>query len=181
MTLASLAGCGRSRAVLELADSDEGHLWAKADGPLGRGFCLTLVRGLRPVKVARAIGGKSHETVYWAQLVGPGDGEEGGGRYFLGLAGFDDWTLILEDGGDGGLGMDTAIVGPLSEGRSVLAYRGDAMGRGNRRTYRDGRLETDVMDHTSTAISYLEGQIGFKLTGALLESKTYLLVTVPKV
>jgi hypothetical protein len=166
--------------MVEAASSDEGHLWARADGPLGRGFCLTLVGGLRPVKVVRAIGGKSHETVFWAQLVGPGDGEENGGRYFLGLAGFDDWTLILEDG-DGGLGMDSAIVGPLSEGRSVLTYRGDGTGRGNRRTYRDGRLATDVMDHTSTAITYIEQQIGIKLTGALLESKTYLLVTVPKV
>lgn len=139
-----------------------------------------MVRGLRPVEVVRAIGGVSHEMVFWRQLVGPGDGEEDGARYFLGLANLGSWTLVLEDGA-GGLGMDTGIAGPLSEGTEVVAYRGDAAGLGSRRSYRDGRLETDVMDHTETAITYIEGQARIKLTGTLLEQKRYLLVTVPKV
>ncbi len=176
----SLAGCGESQTVLEVGGSDERHLWAGADGPLGRGFCLTMVRGRRPDVVVRAIGGKNEQRVRWAQVVGPGDGEQDTGRYLLGIAGFGRWTLLMEDG-SGGLGMDAAIAGPLSEGTTVVAYRGDATGNGSRRGYRDGRIEVDVTDHTETAITYIEGQTGIQLTGALLARKEYLLVTVPKV
>lgn len=138
VTLAALGGCGESRAILEVASSDQQHLWARTNGPLGRGFCLTMVRGRRPNAVVRAIGGKSYQTVLWAQVVGPGDGERGDERYFLGIAGFGRWTMLLEDGPGGGLGMAETIAGRLSDGTDVVAYRGDATGRGTRRSYRTG-------------------------------------------
>ncbi len=162
------------------SNGDQLYLWASSQGPLGRGFCLTLVRGLRPSRVVPAIGGTGHETVFWSQLVGPGDGETAGGRYFAGVANLGGWTLLLEDGA-GGLGMDSAIVEPLSAGTEVVAYRCDATRQGPLRVYRDGRLETDVTDPIETAITYIEARTRIKLTGELLEAKTYLLVTVPKV
>jgi hypothetical protein len=176
-----LAGCEKAVTAERVSvNRDQQHLWASAGGPLGRGFCLTLVHGMRPSLVVPAIGGKSHEMVFWAQAVGPGDGEEGGGRYFVGIADLGTWTLLLEDGG-GGLGMDTAIMERLSARTEVVAYRCDLTRNGSLRAYRDGRLETDVMEPTETAITSVEAWTGITLTGVLLESKRYLLVTVPKV
>nr|WP_232344804.1 DUF6461 domain-containing protein [Actinoplanes awajinensis] len=182
-----MSGCAPSEAALPLRDDDDGYRWASPSGPLGRGFCLTLVRGRRPSQVVPVIGGKSFEWVDWAQLVGPGDGEEGGSRYFAGIAYLGDWTVILED--RGGLGMDGLIAGPLSAGTEVVAYQCGADRHAHTRIYRDGRIEldqntaeqgADVTDPTEAAITFVESQVGFKLTGALLESKRYLLVTVPK-
>ncbi|AEV81031.1 hypothetical protein ACWT_0017 [Actinoplanes sp. SE50] len=167
--------------ALQPVSGDQGHLWAAADGPLGRGFCLTLVRGRKPVQVVRTVGGKAHEMVYWRQLVGPGDGEAAGRRYFVGMARLSHWTLILQDGDfDGGLGMDPAIAGRLAAGTDVVVCRCDRAGRGRVRTYRDGVVGTDVTDHTEEAIRLVEKRAGIRLTGALLEQKRYLLVTVPK-
>jgi hypothetical protein len=175
-----LAGCEQAvMAERAVVASDDRHLWAGPDGPLGRGFCLTLVRGLRPSLVVPAIGGKSHEMVFWAQIVGPGDGEKGSRRYFTGIANLGRWTLLLEDG-DGGLGMDTVLMERLSAETEVVAYRCDTTRKGPLRVYRDGRLETDVTDPTETAITSIEAWTGIALTGAMLESKRYLLVTVPK-
>ncbi|WP_436525070.1 DUF6461 domain-containing protein [Actinoplanes sp. HUAS TT8] len=181
VALMPLAGCDSSSgATFQAVQRDNGHAWVSPDGPLGRGFCLTLVRGRRVSAVLKLIGGTSLLVVPWVQLVGPGDGELNGGRYFLGITGLGRWTLLLEDG-DGGLGMDTEIAGPLSARTDVVVYRGDASGRGTRRTYKNGKINEDVTDHTETAITHIEGQIGMRLTGALLERKKYSLVTVPKV
>ncbi|MFI1992474.1 DUF6461 domain-containing protein [Actinoplanes sp. NPDC020271] len=151
-----------------------------AGGPLGRGFCLTMVSGLRSEAAVKAIGGTISEQVTWPQVVGPGDGEENAARYFLGVSGFGRWTMLLEDG-PGGLGMNEDIAGPLSTGRTVVAYRGDGGGRGTRRVYERGRLVTDVTDHTETAITWIEKKTRLKLSGAVLSKKLFLLVTVPKV
>ena len=99
------------------------------DSGLDAGFCFTLVADLKPYQVIERLGGKELERVEWHQLVGPGDGEvDASRRYFVGLARIGDWTLIVEDAGE--LGVTEEIVRPLSEGRSVLAYRSDATGRG---------------------------------------------------
>ncbi|GAA2844396.1 hypothetical protein Acy02nite_45360 [Actinoplanes cyaneus] len=188
VVLAPLAGCGKSRAGLasqsrtNLTDtsSDQGHLWVGPDGPLARGFCLTMVSGLSPEAAVKAIGGTISEQVTWPQVVGPGDGEENAARYFLGVSGFGRWTMLLEDG-PGSLGMTEAIAEPLSKGRTVVAYRGNAAGRGTRRLYERGRLKTEVADHTETAITFIEKKTRLKLSGAILAKKDFLLVTVPKV
>jgi hypothetical protein len=104
-------------------------IWPLRDADLAAGFCFTLVQNLKPAEVIKRLGGKELERVEWHQLVGPGDGEvDDSRRYFIGLARLGDWTLIAEDAGD--LGVTPDIVGPLSAGRSVLAFHSDATGRG---------------------------------------------------
>ncbi|MEV6342085.1 DUF6461 domain-containing protein [Actinoplanes sp. NPDC051851] len=209
--LASLAGCGEAQAVEPEPSGAEGaaHVWAAQDGQLGRGFCLTLVKGRTPAEVTERLGATGDERVLWAQIVGPGDGErDGTGRFFAGLANLGTWTLIVEDAG--GLGMAGNLVAPLSAETEVVAYRCDADRRGQLRVYRDGELEldfdsaypekwggsrpgdyvtamseagliggTNVMDPTEAALTFVEGRIGLSLSGALLAERTYLLVTVP--
>ncbi|MEU4557291.1 DUF6461 domain-containing protein [Actinoplanes sp. NPDC023936] len=133
LTLTGLAGCADAKAVVP--DSSASAMpsadlrWPLRDPDLAAGFCFTLVQNLTPKQVIDRLGGRELERVKWEQLVGPGDGEAGTTqRYFVGLARIGDWTLIAEDAGD--LGVTRDIVRPLSEGRRVLAYRGDATGRG---------------------------------------------------
>ena len=121
--------------------------WPDRDPGLGSGYCFTLVQGLDSAQVIERLGGRELERVGWDLVVGPGDGERAGaGRFFAGVARVGDWALIVED--NGSLGVTRAVAGPLSEGRTVLAYRGNGAGRGRLMVFEDAQL---VLDFDSAA------------------------------
>ncbi|BBH65461.1 hypothetical protein ACTI_21460 [Actinoplanes sp. OR16] len=151
LAVAGLAGCSGAGTdepdVTASAVPAADLIWPLRDAGLSSGFCFTLVRDLKPNQVIERLGGKELERVEWHQLVGPGDGEvDASQRYFVGLARIGDWTLIAEDAGD--LGVTEEIVRPLSEGRSLLAYRSDAGRRGRLLVLEDGQVLLDFDSQT---------------------------------
>ena len=195
------------------------YRWFAAERDFGKGFCFTWIKDLTPQQVLQRLGATELERVSWQQVVGSGDGERGGDRYFFGVARVDDWSLMVEDNGT--LGTVDERMAPLSRGGTVIShYRGgDGHGRllliadgvtgldfdplaadrlrGSRamelRPVIDGagfayarrlRLAGDAAGYrahcTQAAFALTERLTGVPMTRELLDTKTYLLSTVPR-
>ena len=145
LTLVPVAGCGSpgSAEPLPSAGVAPDYGWPARSPDLTRGFCFTLVRGLRPYELIERLGGDELERVEWHRVVGPGDGEVGArNRFFLGISRIGDWSVIVEDNGT--LGVTREIVEPLSaDGGEALAYRGGGGTPGRLMVFRDGDLALD--------------------------------------
>ncbi|GIE96421.1 hypothetical protein Ari01nite_38860 [Paractinoplanes rishiriensis] len=144
--VAGLAGCTSRRPGLPLASPRLAvagdYSWFALDRDLRRGFCFTWVRDLTPAEVLDRLDGEELQQVTWQQLVGSGDGQRGAaGRYFIGVARADDWSLIVEDRGD--LGATDAVVLPLSRGTRLISHQRGEDGHGRFLVVEDGVIQLD--------------------------------------
>ena len=197
------------------------YRWFAGERDFGKGFCFTWIKGLTPPQVLERLGATELERVSWQQMVGSGDGEWGGDRYFFGVARIGDWSLMVEDNGT--LGTVDERMAPLSLGGTVIShYRdgGDA-GHGRLLVLADGvtaldfdpvaadrlrgsraaelrpvvdgagfayarrlRLAGDADGYRAycvqAAFALTERLTGVPMTRDLLDTKTYLLSTVPR-
>jgi Family of unknown function (DUF6461) len=213
LSLAPVAGCGSPGAAepLPSASAAPDYGWPARSADLTRGFCFTLVRGIKPYDLIERLGGDELDRIEWPRVIGPGDGESGvRSRYFIAIARNEDWSIIVEDNGT--LGVTPQIVQPLSAGGGeVFAFRGGGGRPGRLMAFRDGDLALDfdtsapdrmsgsgVADYrsdllaagliggvgpaepTAPALSFLAARTGVELTEQLMQTNTYLLVTVPQ-
>jgi hypothetical protein len=202
-------GTPAAAATPRAAVADD-YWWFALQPDLDSGFGFTWVKGLTPPQVLNRIGGKELERIYWQQLVGSGDGQSGSAdRYFVGVARFDDWSLIVEDNGD--LGVTDSIVRPLSAGTTVVAHHRGADGRGRFLLLEDTKIQLDFdpmayaktsgkvaadlaptlsavgfaagakpAQCTAAALALTERLTGIEMTQDSLRDRTYLFTSVPR-
>ncbi|MER5556169.1 DUF6461 domain-containing protein [Streptomyces sp. NPDC002793] len=84
-------------------------------------YCITLVQGLPPDGLLKALGAASweHVTGVRAMEVPAYERSEDGG-YFVGVAAVGDWSLMVEY--NGFVGVTDALMLPISQGREVVSH-----------------------------------------------------------
>jgi hypothetical protein len=146
LSLAPVTGCGALGSADPSPSSSAipDYGWLARNADLTRGFCFTLVRGIKPYDLIKKLGGDELERVEWHRVIGPGDGEIGvRSRYFIAIGREKEWSVIVEDNGT--LGVTSPIVRPLSaDGGEVIAYRGGGGRSGHLMVFRDGDLALDL-------------------------------------
>jgi hypothetical protein len=98
------------------------YAWLEEQYPhLLEAYCVTLVRGLSPDALLKALGAEPGERLTGvAELNGPAYDEWESDELFVGITSVGDWSLMVEYNGFLGVGIETML--PVSRGRTVVSH-----------------------------------------------------------